>query len=149
MGCGTPSTRGTKIELELASRPRSVYTRPCCGPVAQLGERRVRNAEVGGSNPLGSTKAKAHRKRFSGGLLVWLPDATLPLGSHWGANRSSIPTSAIAYHLFPGEHLLSCHNQACNTLWLSGLKALRKQVPKGLSRCPHPGCRSLRPNPCL
>src|SRR5690606_13663621 len=90
MGCGTPSTRGTKIELELASRPRSVYTRPCCGPVAQLGERRVRNAEVGGSNPLGSTKAKAHRKRFSGGLLVWLPDATLPLGSHWGANRSSI-----------------------------------------------------------
>src|SRR5690606_36569537 len=108
MGCGTPSARGTKIELELASRPRSVYTRPCCGPVAQLGERRVRNAEVGGSNPLGSTKAKAHRKRFSGGLLVLLPDATLP-----------------------------------------GLKALRKQVPKGLSRCPHPGCRSLRPNPCL
>ena len=27
-----------------------------CGAVAQLGERCVRNAEVGGSNPLGSTK---------------------------------------------------------------------------------------------
>ncbi len=27
-----------------------------CGPVAQLGERCVRNAEVVGSNPIGSTK---------------------------------------------------------------------------------------------
>ncbi len=27
-----------------------------CGAVAQLGERRVRNAKVGGSTPLGSTK---------------------------------------------------------------------------------------------
>ncbi len=30
-------------------------TRPACGAVAQLGERSVRNAEVEGSNPFGST----------------------------------------------------------------------------------------------
>ena len=30
--------------------------RKSSGPIAQLGERRVRNAEVRGSNPLGSTK---------------------------------------------------------------------------------------------
>ena len=29
-----------------------------CGPVAQLGERRVRNAEVEGSIPFGSTRKK-------------------------------------------------------------------------------------------
>src|SRR5690606_23145777 len=73
MGCGTPSTRGTKIELELASRPRSVYTRPCCGPVAQLGERRVRNAEVGGSNPLGSTNEKPRQEPISGGASYCQP----------------------------------------------------------------------------
>ena len=30
------------------------------GAVAQLGERRVRNAKVGGSNPLGSTTHPIH-----------------------------------------------------------------------------------------
>jgi hypothetical protein len=34
---------------------------PECGAVAQLGERRVRNAEVGGSIPLGSTTFRSGR----------------------------------------------------------------------------------------
>lgn len=46
------------------------------GDVAQLGERRVRNAEVGGSNPLISTKLQTVlRERFLGKVpLLTQPD---------------------------------------------------------------------------
>ena len=46
------------------------------GPVAQLGERRVRNAEVEGSSPFGSTIIVRHKKappekpRFSSAFFV-------------------------------------------------------------------------------
>ena len=40
------------------------------GPLAQLGERQVRNLEVRGSIPLWSTKEAPHR--LGGGVLVWL-----------------------------------------------------------------------------
>ena len=50
---------------------------PCgCGAVAQLGERSVRNAEVVGSNPIGSTKDI--NRRPSGGVFLSLVS---PMGS--------------------------------------------------------------------
>ena len=39
------------------------------GPLAQLGERQVRNLEVRGSIPLWSTKEAPHR--LGGGVLLW------------------------------------------------------------------------------
>ena len=49
---------------------------PACGAVAQLGERCVRNAEVGGSIPLGSTTF-VHRLRPSAGRFAADPASTL------------------------------------------------------------------------
>ena len=43
--------RTVKATRETTQDPRASF----CGAVAQLGERRVRNAKVGGSIPLGST----------------------------------------------------------------------------------------------
>ena len=55
---GLTEKRGLTIVRPLAS-PRGTIQgprrRPWCGAVAQLGERRVRNAKVRGSTPLGST----------------------------------------------------------------------------------------------
>src|SRR5262249_36016085 len=54
----TPVSPGRKCPLSHAPRPRW----PFGGAVAQLGERLVRNEEVRGSTPLGSTTPK--RKTF-------------------------------------------------------------------------------------
>ena len=43
----------------------STRRRSCCGAVAQLGERRVRNAKVRGSIPLGSTNLLNDLQPFS------------------------------------------------------------------------------------
>lgn len=51
----------------LAKKDKVCYNNKVNGPVAQLGERRVRNAEVMGSNPTISTiTAKLHFLQFCG-----------------------------------------------------------------------------------
>src|SRR3990170_4155277 len=83
------------------------------GAVAQLGERRVRNAEVRGSTPLGSTRIPAdfvieerHRRR-AGGVMVFRGfDAkgqkVRTGGSRWGRIRlSPAETSPATHNLTP------------------------------------------------
>ena len=72
------------------------------GAVAQLGERRVRNAEVRGSTPLGSTSVFKHHKvgveGAGGGLATCISaNGRLPLGSQ---ERSS------PVELLPATHYL-------------------------------------------
>ena len=52
--CG-PDVHSRFLDSSASPVPELSAPNPWCGAVAQLGERRVRNAKVGGSIPLGST----------------------------------------------------------------------------------------------
>lgn len=73
------STKGTRPDLD-GGNGRDSRERPAFGPVAQLGERRVRNAEVAGSIPARSTRVVGDELASTGGhkVIVRAPGAPLP-----------------------------------------------------------------------
>ena len=67
------------------------------GAVAQLGERRVRNAKVGGSNPLGSTKNLGERH---GSGVCAIPSSPLLIILYFSPAKTPSSYAKILYNLY-------------------------------------------------